>query len=359
MTRWHEFTETDWSRLETDWTDWWSGKLKRPLVTVVTADADARPEAGDDFLTRFPVDMPVEAIIANREHRLDRIHYYGDAVPKYWVNFGAGIMGAFLGAGVEYNTGTTWFHELPLASLSDLSLTYDPDNFWWKRVQAVTQAAADHWAGRVVIAYTDLGGNLDILASLRGTQKLLMDLIDAPDEVERLIHEITGLWLRYFNELEALLPAEQRGRACWAPPWSPSKGYMLQSDFCYMISPAMFDRFVLPDLQTCCNMLDYCFYHMDGRGQLVHLDRLLSIENLRGIQWQPGDGQPLADGWLDVLRRIRESGKLCQVFVTLDGALKITRELGGEGFLFDIIDRGQTITPQQMETFFRELEPLI
>jgi hypothetical protein len=130
---------------------------------------------------------------------------------------------------------------------------------------------------------------------------------------------------------------------------------MLQSDFSYMISPAMFERFVLPDLVACCDVLDYTFYHMDGRGQLAHLDMLLSIKKLQGIQWQPGDGQPLADKWLPVLRRIREAGKLCQVYVTLEGALTIARELGGKGFLFDIVDQGRTITPPQVDAFYEEL----
>ena len=95
--------------------------------------------------------------------------------------------------------------------------------------------------------------------------------------------------------------------------------------------------------------------NMDGKGQLAHLDRLLSIERLRGVQWQPGDGQPRAEGWLDVLRRIREAGKLCQVYVTLEGALTIARELGGKGFLFDIMDDGETITSDAVESFYVEL----
>jgi hypothetical protein len=79
---------------------------------------------------------------------------------------------------------------------------------------------------------------------------------------------------------------------------------MLQSDLSYMISPHMFTRFVKPDLVACCE-------HLDGVGGLRHLDDLLSIERLRGIQWQPGDAQPMADQWLDVLRRIRDGGKRC------------------------------------------------
>ena len=111
---------------------------------------------------------------------------------------------------------------------------------------------------------------------------------------------------------------------------------MLQSDFSYMISPRMFERLVMPDLIECCDEFDYAFYHLDGKGQVKHLDMLLSIERLRGIQWIPGDGAPPPEEWLPLLKRIRDGGKLCQVYVTLEGALTIARELGGKGFAFCI-----------------------
>jgi len=59
----------------------------------------------------------------------------------------------------------------------------DARNPWWQRVQAVTQAAVQRWGRQMSVGFTDLGGNLDILASLRGTELLLLDLHDAPSEV--------------------------------------------------------------------------------------------------------------------------------------------------------------------------------
>ena len=55
--------------------------------------------------------------------------------------------------------------------------------------------------------------------------------------------------------------------------------------------------------------------HADERGPLDKLVALL-----------------LRLDWLDVLGRIRQAGKLCQVYVTPEGAIKIVRELGGKGF---------------------------
>ena len=100
----------------------------------------------------------------------------------------------------------------------------------------------------------------------------------------------------------------------------------------------------MSDLDACCDELDYAFYHLDGRGQIAHLDQLLSLARLRGIQWVPGDGQPPADCWLPLLKRIRDGGKLCQVYVNSQGALTIVRELGGRGFLLVV---NEALTPQQ------------
>jgi 5-methyltetrahydrofolate--homocysteine methyltransferase len=206
----------------------------------------------------------------------------------------------------------------------------------------------------VLVEITDIGGNLDVLASLRGSDKLLLDLTDASDEVDRLVGEITPLWLRYYDELYTITSSVGRGNACWGPCWSPGKGYMLQCDFSYMISPQMFHRFVMPDLIACCNHLDYGFYHMDGIGEIPHLDQLLTIERLRGIQWQPGDGQPLADGWLNLIAKIRNSGKRCQIYIDCKGALTVKKELGGKGFLMHIVN--EYLTGEEAEAFLKTLQ---
>jgi 5-methyltetrahydrofolate--homocysteine methyltransferase len=229
-----------------------------------------------------------------------------------------------------------------------------PDNPWWQRVCEVTREAVNRWGDQLSVGFTDLGGTLDILAHLRGTQKLLLDLVDAPGEVDRLLRQTNNLWLECY---EALYQITRRGRGitCWGPCWSYSRGYLLQSDSSYMISPKMFERFILPDLTTCCTVLDYPFYHLDGKGQLPHLEMLLSIERLRGIQWVPGDGQPQAEHWLPLLARIRQHGKLCQVNVTAQGALTILRELGGKGFMLLINEK---LSPEQGKALLNQIHLL-
>lgn len=360
MTNYRQFTAADWQRIERDWSAWWNGELDRPLVVLEVHQPHPTIDwhMFDTFVTQFALDVPVDQVLDYFQQLLDALHYFGDAYPKWWVNCGAGIMAAFLGASVEHQNRTTWFHEIGVSSLDDIKPMFDASNVWWQRVYEITRSAVKRWGVDVTIGMTDLGGNLDILASLRGTQQLLLDLYDMPDEVERLCEQITGMWWRYYETLHALTQSAGRGSACWGPCWSPTSTYMLQSDFAYMISPDMFERFVLPDLTALCDKLDHAFYHMDGIGQIRHLDALLAIPNLRGIQWQPGDGQPTADNWLDLLRRIRDGDKLCQVYVNRAGAYRILREAGGRGFVFHVLEilEPEPLTLADAEAFVEDFQ---
>lgn len=332
------FTDEDWARVECDWAAWWAGELDRPMVVI---QYDQTPPGADlpdapAFLTNLPPDLTAEAIIDRYHARLEHTRWAGDAFPKWHPNYGPGIGAAFLGCRVRPAPDTVWFEPPRSVPLEDLHFEYDSDNPWWRRVRDVTRAAVGRWGRDVAVAHTDIGGNLDILASFRPVQDLLTDLLDAPHQVDRLVREITSLWLRYYRELDDLIRPTCRGTTPWAPIFSNGACYMLQCDFCYMISPAMFQRFVLPDLAASCDALDHAFYHLDGKGALPHLDTLLAIDRLRGIQWIPGTGAPEPEHWPDVLSRIRNAGKFCQLYVTPDAALKIVRDHSGKGFAFQI-----------------------
>jgi hypothetical protein len=337
------FSEDDWQRIERDWSAWWAGELKRPLVMVEVLE----PPPGEDWptvqemTTNFGMDVPAEQVIAHYHKRLAGSRFFGDAFPRWWARSGAGIGAGFLGSPVQATPETVWFDPLPQAvqpdfQLSDLKLVFDPDNPWWQRVQDLTRAAVRRWSSQVCVGFTDIGGNLDILASLIGSQRLIFELMDNPGQVLRLTGQISELWLAYYEAQYDLVRQTGRGSSPWAAIWSPGRCYMFQSDFAYMISPKMFEKFVLPDLTRLCAAVDHGFYHLDGKGQIPHLNVLLGMERLRGIQWIPGDGQPPPEDWPEVLERIRSASKLCQLYVTPDGARKIIREHGGEGFAFAI-----------------------
>ena len=73
---------------------------------------------------------------------------------------------------------------------------------------------------------------------------------------------------------------------------------------------------------------------------------------MRGIQWIPGDGQPPAEEWLPLLKRIRDGGKLCQVYASTKTVRTVVRELGGRGFAFWVLD---LLSDEDTEGFLQEI----
>lgn len=332
------FTEQDWQRIERDWSAWWERELPRPLVLIqekIQPRGKRLPHV-ENYTSNFPFTLSADEVLDRIQPHIEATRFYGDAFPKWWPNFGPGIMAGFIGAKVNSTPNTVWFEPAAQAAIHDVHPRYDAENVWLRRVHDLSTAAVARWGRMVAVGHTDLGGNLDIVASLRTTEQLLYEVHDAPDEVERVVREVTELWLRYYEELAKAMAAG-RGSTPWAAIWSPGRCYMLQCDFSYMISPKMFERFVLPDLSACCDHLDHGFYHLDGRGEIPHLDMLLSLKRMRGIQWVSGAGAPPPQRWLPLLKRIRDAGKLCQLYVTAAGARTIVRHLGGKGFAFHIL----------------------
>ncbi len=156
-----------------------------------------------------------------------------------------------------------------------------------------------------------------------------MDLYDAPEKVKQLTKQIQDLWFQYYEEFSALLRSVNPGYSDWSTLLSTTPSYTIQCDFSYMISPQMFDEFVRDDLQDSCSRLDRSLYHLDGIGQLPHLDSLLQINNLNAVQWIPGDGQPNIEDWPQVYRKILNAKKSAQVVAgTLASAHSLIKNLG-------------------------------
>ena len=313
------FTQGNWDRLKADYRKWRDGTLGRPMVPVVArVHAPSRPCPDVPLLTQatcHELSIPAIEIIDRIDWELSQLEFLGDAFP--YVNFdtfGPGILGAFLGAELDNSSGRVWFHPPEDLEIGDLHFEFDESNIWFRRIIEVYEAAIEYWGDSVVIGLPDLGGPADILSTFRPGDKLLYDLYDHPSEVKRLIDEIHDLWFEAYNRLHQLLERRTQGFTDWSGIFQSEPGYMVQCDFCYMIGPEMFDEFIKPDLQRTFRRLPQNFYHLDGVGQLPHLDSLLEISELRGIQWVPGAGQPEHDQWPEVYERIAEADKLIQIY---------------------------------------------
>ena len=315
-----DFSAARWQTIKDTYRQWWAGELERPLVQITFHGRQPTARKPDipyyHFTSFYDLSVPAESIVDWWAYNLEGLAFSKDAFPHAIPYFGPGIAAAYMGAQVHNTpeTGTTWFKPEALLEPAELHFQHQEGNPWHRRTSELYAAARRRFQGMVQLDMTDLGGNLDLLATFRPGESLLFDLYDHPAEVKRLTWEAHHLWWRYFEEFTRVSGPENPGFTAWTTIYSEKPYYMLQCDFAYMIGPEMFDEFVKPELAACCRRLGNAFYHLDGPGQLPHLDSLLSIPELRGIQWVPGDGNPDITQWPDVYRRIHRAGKRIQMF---------------------------------------------
>jgi hypothetical protein len=309
----------DWDKTIDIWEKWWNKELGRPIFKVSTHANLECPQMvtpPKSFLPMYDFNIPAKDIVLHIKKQKEQEPSCHDAShPAMWMNFGPGVLASFIGGVGECGEGTVWFEpgKFEGRDLKDISIKLDRKSKWFLRLEEFFDAAAKHFDGEVHVGQTDMGGTLDVLSALRPSEMLMFDMFDSPDEVKRLTWEIHDAWFEAFEYFNSLLPKNNHGYSGWAGQLSQKMTYMLQCDFAYMISPDHFEEFVLPELSATCKRMARPFYHLDGAGQIGHVDHLLSIPELVGIQWIPGGGAPDCSNWPELYQKITAADRLLQI----------------------------------------------
>lgn len=310
-----QFSDKQYDALRQTYRKWWDGTLERPIVPIITTGHASNRKPSENplltFATAWDTSIRPEQYMDAFDYQFSTMRWHGDAFP--YINthgFGPGVLAAFLGC-TPFSTGrTVWFQppreDIPI---EELHFEFDDQNPYWRRVVNIYEAALEKWKGNVIMSTVDMGGTLDVLASFRGSENLLLDLYDDPDEVKRCLWEIHEMWFAYYNKIIELLGSTQKGYSQWFGTYSEKPSYILQCDFSYMISPDMFREFVAEELAASAKRLTHPLYHLDGIGEINHLPQILDIDAIGGIQWVPGDGEPSLRNWDELLAQILASGK--------------------------------------------------
>ena len=274
---------------------------------------------GCHFIQKEPADtsqqtlyrwyMDAEEVYKRNITRIENTFFGGDAFPVITPHFGtAGHAKYFRGCQYQFANETVWY----FPSLEDGTLPeYQSENSILSLELSCLRQLCEHGTGNYLVAQPDNCGTIDALAHLRGSDRLLVDMLENPAWVQSCTRKIME---GYFDSSRKFYEASQENNfgGCshgWMQLWADGTVQQLQGDLSVMISPAMFETFVLPELEEACNWLDYSIYHFDGQEQIRHLNMLLSIRNLNAIQWTHVAGQPETTEFIPVFRRIQSAGK--------------------------------------------------
>ncbi len=272
------------------------------------------------------------------EWRADYIHYQlskssfkADILPVANTHLGPGSLAAILGAELEGGEDTIWIK--PKEDFDD-EIILNEQNKWWQVHLELLKACKKNSNGNYFVGCPDLIEGLDTIASLKGTQNVLMDMLLRPDILEQQLQKINAIYFQVFDRIYEIIREEDEMAFCYFSIWGPGTVSKLQSDISVMISEKDFRRFTQPFLREQCQKIDFTLYHLDGVDAIRHLDAVLEIDELNAVQWTPGEGQPQGGDpqWYGLYRKILSKGKaVMPCWVELNQLQPLLDNVGNEG----------------------------
>jgi len=295
--------------------DWWHDKRVDRVVALIPS-----PRRGVALPARInnvpEMYTDPETVFHNLDARLTSTFYGGEVFPHHWVYLGPVPLSSYMGCEPHFKPNTVWHSRLydTWDSLDDLR--FDPSNRWYQLLCNLTHASVRRAKGNYLVSGQGFGCVSDVIANMWGSERTLMAMAERPETIKTITQKLVDVSKILYDEIDAITaPYQEDGSFDWIKLWAPGRMWTLQSDLCCMISPAMFEDYILEELRQEAEHVDYSFYHLDGPGAIRHLDALLSIKALDGIQWVPGAGDsqdPL--NWIDLFLRVQKAGKKLQIY---------------------------------------------
>ncbi|MCK5528051.1 MAG: hypothetical protein KAI74_00095 [Kiritimatiellae bacterium] len=300
--------KSDFEEAKKSWTKCWNGTNERPMLYAVV------PKEGVE-----PVSKPssYECTFGDIDTHIDRVlewmnaqEFLVDAVPSFRVDFASDHFAALLGCelkGDPENYNTVWAEKC-IDSWDTADIKFDKNGFWWQRTCEVMSRFRERCDGKFLISALAPAANLDALSAMRGGQDLLMDMMMEPEAVKEALLKVNAATTEVQAALAAELDVASTGRVTRHGMYCDGYSDVVQCDFSVMISPEMYDEFVIPSVQEQVDGLDVSCYHLDGEDAIRHLDSISKVNGLNIMQWVPGAGDARLKDWTDLRVRFDELG---------------------------------------------------
>lgn len=319
----------NWDEAKEHWCALWEGRhLGRPCITVTAPNgkkAAVPPPVSGEQKWLDP-DYIVRSFLA----RFESTCYGGEAYPSGLIM--AGWVTSTYGATPHFPMETIWFEPISVDWDSPPVFQLDWESPWFKKVSAIYEAVLNA-AGydNFLVGPACLMPANDMLAFILGTEQVLLGMAEHPDWISAAIAQLAANWVtlaKHFQKRAQRTHAFWYGNAGWMPFWAPEPFMSTQSDLSCMISPGMFETFIVPELDAISREFRSVWYHLDGQSAFQHLPRLLALSCIKVIQFVPMAGTP-SNGptHLELYKKIQAAGKIVHIQAPKENIEPLCREL--------------------------------
>lgn len=297
----------DWDKKRARYEDYWNLQNKTPILYVT---------APEDNIIKRDIGVSKDRWLDFEYHcKSSRNHfestYFGaDAYPYFLPDLGYDLVTSMMGIDTVFNEVSSWiFHkDEPLSAITEFSIN-DNNEPYKKMIKAITFYSEDAKKLDYIVGMIPFNTLYDGLSAIVGPEKLCLEMIDNPDEVHRVAREHFKLYKELYTISENIITKYQHGSTNWLGVYSDVPWYYISNDFIVMLSEDFFEEFILETLLETVKFHKRTLFHLDGENVTRHIDALLGIDDLTGIQVQATPFKQSAEFWTPHLKKIQSAGK--------------------------------------------------
>jgi len=253
----------------------WTGQMQDRIMCKLLVREGTLPR--DAFMRNVPrYEQMFEDYL---EYCRTKQHVLDDSLPVIAPSFGEGIYGGYLGGTVAFGSGTSWTQPYITDYDQVESLRYDPHNSYMELAKKCMRYYLDNARDRVAVA-APVGSSAGDTAYLGVGERLFVDFYDCPEDVERLMAQLTQFIIDCKEGFWDMGGQHQDGVFYgWMDWWITGRSVMVGADVFCMCSREIFRRFGLPYYQRIIDHFGSGWCHLHNLG--LHL--LPDLAQLEGL----------------------------------------------------------------------------
>lgn len=268
--------------------------------------------------------VPADVVVADYLDDSDRLFAAheqagGDLVWSAAPFWGIPWLEASLGCGVVADLSAGSLRSVPPVGFRDARdiPPFSPTNAWVRKLLEFIPALEQRSAGRYPVGLTLMRGISDLLSALYGGEGFIFAMLERPAEVHDAVARLADHWIAFGRCLRDRLPECHGGTGSYLYGWMPGRNIWMQEDASALLSPALYEEFILPADVRIAGAFETPIVHLHP-ARFVPVERLLDTR-VGAIELHVDLGGPTVRDLLPLHRRILERKPLL-VFGALSAA---------------------------------------
>jgi hypothetical protein len=174
---------------------------------------------------------------------------------------------------------------------------------WVAKMLEFIPALTELSGGRYPVGVTLMRGISDLLSAIFGADEFVLRMVDEPAEVRAVVERLADFWIALGRRVLEQLPMFHGGTGSflWGI-WSPGKAIWFQEDAAALLSPSLYEQFILPADRSIVRAFDRTVVHVHPTQ--FNAARHLLDTDVAVIELNVDHDGPRAASMADLLRSI-------------------------------------------------------